>query len=144
MEYHVPQFIEVEDKLIGQLTLKQFIYLAGAGGICIVLFSYLPFILAALIALPIVGLGGALAFYKVNGKPLVAILEAAFTYYTSARLMLWKYTAPEKKGSPTPSATPMPPAAPARPEPRLTRGKLAELAWSLDVPATAKEVQRRL
>jgi type II secretory pathway predicted ATPase ExeA len=30
----------------------------------------------------VIGLGAALAFYKVNGKPFIEILEAGFQYYT--------------------------------------------------------------
>ena len=33
MMFSVPQFIDVEDKIIGPLTLKQFIYLAGGAGL---------------------------------------------------------------------------------------------------------------
>ena len=42
MDYQVPQFIEVEDKLVGPLTFKQFVYLAGGAGICVILFVFLP------------------------------------------------------------------------------------------------------
>ncbi len=33
MQFHVPQYIDIEDKLFGSLTLKQGIYVAGVGGI---------------------------------------------------------------------------------------------------------------
>jgi hypothetical protein len=42
MRFQVPQFTDVEDKIVGPLTLKQFVYLAGAGGGCIILYSFLP------------------------------------------------------------------------------------------------------
>lgn len=29
MQFQVPQFIEVEDKIFGPLTFKQFVYIAG-------------------------------------------------------------------------------------------------------------------
>jgi hypothetical protein len=93
MEYQVPQFIEVEDKIVGRLTLKQFIYLAGTVGLCVVFFSYAPLTLAIVISVPIVGLGAALAFYKVNGKPFIEMLEAGFQYYTRDKLLLWKQPA---------------------------------------------------
>ncbi len=139
MEYHVPQFIEVEDKIIGPLTLKQFIYLAGVAGLCIVFFSYLGFTFALLLSLPIAGLGIALAFYKVNGKPFIDMLEAGFNYYISEKLLLWKQETPiEKENKGPDSATIAAAAADAaalatRNTPKLTRGKLSELAWSLDV-----------
>jgi hypothetical protein len=131
MEYQVPQFIEVEDKIVGPLTLRQFIYVTGGGGLCVVFFVYLGKIPAILLSLPVAGLAGALAFYKVNGKPFVEFLEAGFNYYTRSKLFLWKRAdAPATPAvtAPTENA----PATPNKATPRLTRGKLADLAWSLD------------
>jgi hypothetical protein len=136
MEYQVPQFIEVESKIVGPLTMKQFIYIAGTLGLCIVFFSYLSFLFAVLLSLPVVAFGAALAFYKVNGKSFVDMLEAGFNYYTGSKLMIWKHE--NQKATPQPTARESAAAAVAPPEngrgaPRLTRGKLSELAWSLDV-----------
>ncbi len=128
MEYQVPQFIEVEDKIVGPLTLKQFIYLAGTAGLLILFFFYLPIWLAVIFALPVGALGAALSFYKMNGKPFIQILEAAFNYYTGAKLFLWKHVEPK---APAQMAAPEKPKTAAAP--RLTRGKLSDLAWSLDV-----------
>ncbi|MFA6407929.1 MAG: PrgI family protein [Candidatus Paceibacterota bacterium] len=136
MEYQVPQFIEVEDKIIGPLTLRQFIYLSGTSGICIIFFSYLPLIFAILLSLPVAGFGAALAFYKINGKPFIEIVEAGFNYYTGKKLLLWKYTELTKtEGQAAAKAAAIADAAarPVRGAPKLTRGKLSELAWSLDV-----------
>ncbi|MHB8660966.1 MAG: PrgI family protein [Minisyncoccota bacterium] len=138
MEYQVPQFIEVEDKIVGPLTLKQFIYIAGGGGLCILFFVYLPFLLAILICIPIASLAAALAFYKVNGKPFVNVLEAGFNYYTRSKLFLWKHHEITAKDKSTAAAAAAREAATealktARRTPKLTRGKLSELAWSLDV-----------
>src|ERR1035437_9726274 len=144
MEYQVPQFIDVEDKLVGPLTLRQFIYVAGAGGLCIVFFSYLPFIFAALFALPVAGFGAALAFYKIDGKPFIQVLEAGFNYYLSKKLLLWKNTEPtaqEGQSAAAAAAAADISAHPVRGAPRLTRGKLADLAWSLDVPVASGQTR---
>lgn len=136
MEYQVPQFIEVEDKIIGPLTLKQFIYLAGAAGLCIIFFVYLPLILAVLLAIPVGGLGVALAFYRMNGKSFIEVLEAGFNYYTGAKLFLWKHQEPGLKERTAAAQAAQAAADAARPAPhapRLTRGKLSDLAWSLDI-----------
>lgn len=136
MEYQVPQFIEVEDKIIGPLTLKQFIYVAGAAGLCIVFFVYLQIVFAILLAIPVAALAAALAFYKVNGKPFIEVLEAGFNYYTGAKLFLWKHkepTAGETSSAATAAAAAETAARIPRGTPKLTRGKLSELAWSLDV-----------
>ena len=134
MEYQVPQFIEVEDKIIGPFTLKQFIYLAGGAGLLVVLYIYLPLYAAIPLGVPVVALALALAFYKLNGKSFIEVLEAGFNYYIGAKLFLWHHEAKPapKAGSLSGSATePLRDSTPAAP--RLTRGKLSELAWSLDV-----------
>lgn len=148
MEYHVPQFIEVEDKIIGPLTLKQFIYIAGAIGLCVVFFSYLSFIFALLLSVPVAAFGAALAFYKVNGKPFIEMLEAGFNYYISEKLLLWKQDVPGQKESGAQEAAASAAAAEAatlaaRGTPKLTRGRLSELAWSLDVKS-AEEVTKKV
>ncbi len=136
MEYQVPQFIEVEDKIIGPLTLKQFIYIAGTGGLCTLFFFKLPLIFSILLGVPTVALGGALALYKVNGKPFVEVLEAGFNYYTGAKFFLWKHkdaTEGEVTAAAAAAAAAEEAARPVLSTPKLTRGKLSELAWSLDV-----------
>jgi len=140
MEYQVPQFIEVEDKIVGPLTLKQFIYVAGGAGLCVVFFAYLPIIVAFLLSALVGGFTAALAFYKMNGKPFLEVLEAGFNYYTRAKLFLWKHQEPE--ASEKPAARPEEIIAP-RGSPKLTRGKLSELAWSLDVKSAGGDVANR-
>lgn len=133
MEYQVPQFIEVEEKIFGPLSLKQFVYLAGGFGICVVLVLYLPRILGLLLALPLGAFTLALAFYKINNKPFVEILEAGFNYYLGGRLYIWKKE--EKRVENVPAAPP-PPSAEARSQLGLSQNKLHELAWSLDIKDT--------
>ncbi len=126
MEYQVPQFIEVEDKIFGPFTLKQFIYVAGGVGLCAILVLYFPLIIGLILALPVAAFTAALAFYKINNKPFVEIMEAAFNYYIGDRLYLWKK---EKNQVDAPVAV-----KPADPEKLgLTQSKLKDLAWSLDI-----------
>jgi hypothetical protein len=133
MEYQVPQFIEVEDKIFGPLTLKQFIYVAGGLGLCAILVLYLG-VFGVILAIPVALFSGALAFYKINNKSFVEVLEAGFNYYLGGRLYLWKKDAvPEVK---------MPHAETKAPVTRerlgLSQGKLRDLAWSLDIKDTAR------
>lgn len=128
MEYQVPQFIEVENKIFGPLTLRQFIFVAGGVGLCAGLLLYLPFILGAVLAIPVAALSFALAFYKVNNKSFLDMLEAGFNYYTKERLYLWKKET--KSEMPTVVSAP---TAPVREKLGLSTGKLRDLAWSLDI-----------
>jgi len=129
MEYQVPQFIEVEDKIIGPLTFKQFIYLAGGGGLCVILILYLPTFIGIIASIPVAALSGALAFYKVNNKTFVEVLEAGFNFYKNDRLYLWR----KEKKVETESLLRETPKTPTREKLTLSSGKLKELAWSLDI-----------
>jgi hypothetical protein len=134
MEYQVPQFIEVEDKIFGPLTLRQFIYLAGSGGVCVLTFFTLPLIVAILISVPVGGFGLALAFYTMNNKPFIQVVEAAFNYFVSTHLYLWR----RKEATNNAPQIQVPTAASLEAErramlPKVTQGKLRDLAWSLDV-----------
>lgn len=126
MEYQIPQFIEVEDKIFGPFTLKQFIYVAGGVGLCAIVLLYLPLWLGVIIGLPVGALTLALAFYKINNKPFVEIMEAAFNFYIGDRLYLWK-----KEKNQVDAPVVVKPADPAKLG--LTQSKLKDLAWSLDI-----------
>ncbi len=68
-QFVVPQFIDVEDKIFGPITARQFIILLFAGIIVFLAFRYGDFALFITV-LTMVG-GGALlfAFVRVNGQP---------------------------------------------------------------------------
>jgi len=90
MQFNVPQFIDIEDKIIGPLTLKQFLYLAAGAGLLFFLWSYLALGAFILVAIPIGIFCILLAFYKVNGRPLINFLGAGIAYLSRPRLYLWK------------------------------------------------------
>jgi len=97
MQFHVPQFIDVEDKIFGPLTFKQFVYVAGGVGLCVAIYIFVPTIIAwPLIAL-VAGFSLALAFYQVNNKPFIYTVQAAFHYITNPRLFLWKHQQHKEK-----------------------------------------------
>ena len=131
MQFQVPQFIEVEDKIFGPLTFKQFVYLAGGAGLGYLLWRSLPIYLAGPIILGVLGLGAALAFFNYNGQPFILALEHAFFYLIHGKLYLWsneQAVSTKKKGKAT---APISSAAPY--VPHLSESKLHELAWSLDI-----------
>ncbi len=91
MQFRVPQFIDIEDKVFGPLTLKQFGYIVGAGGISFLLWTIIPIkIIAIILIIPIAGLFLALAFAKYNNRSFADLLESAFSYYTGAKIYTWK------------------------------------------------------
>jgi len=90
MRFEVPQFIEIEDKIFGPFTWKQFIYLAGGVGFAVVLLLTTNLFVFILVGLPIGGLSLALAFYEVNNRSFAGFLEAMMKYFSNAKLYLWK------------------------------------------------------
>lgn len=134
MRFQVPQFIEVEDKIFGPLTFKQFIYMGGAIGVAVVLFLLLPRFLAIIISLPIVIFGAALAFYKVNDKPFIYLVEAYFKYLTTNKLYIWKKdtSVPQQKAEQIAANRKDAPIEQVY-VPKLSESKLKDLTWSLDI-----------
>lgn len=90
MQFQIPQFIEVENKIVGPLSLKQFFYLAAAGGLSFafyfILATWLWFFLTAILG----AIAIALAFVKYNGQPLPKIIWAAFGFFWKPKLFLWQ------------------------------------------------------
>ena len=130
MQYQVPQFIEVEDKIFGPLTLKQFIYLAGGAGLSFVVYEILSSLVLAFIPILIImAFSAALAFYKINNKPFIFVVEAAFKYMMSTKLYIWKKE-PNKKAD---NAVQEAKEYAGIMVPKISDSKLKDLTWSLDI-----------
>jgi hypothetical protein len=131
MQFRVPQFIDVEDKLFGPLTFRQFIYLLGCSAIAFVIYSFIPFkFIGVILAMPVFAFGLALAFVKINNKPFLFTLEAAFNYYIKDQLYIWKKV--PKKGVVKKEEVEEEEISNAF-LPKLSESKLKELSWGLDV-----------
>jgi hypothetical protein len=128
MKFQVPQFIEVEDKIFWHLTLKQFIYLTGGGGLSLIILMVLPKFLAVVLIVPVISFSLALAFYKVNNRPFIIVVEAALKYLFNDKLYIWRKveqpvapTVAEKKVEDTSAAF----------MPRFSDSKLKDMNWAL-------------
>jgi hypothetical protein len=134
MRYQVPQFIEVEDKIFGPFTFKQFIYIAGGAGVCFIAYKMLPFFWALLIMLPAGGVAAALAFYKPNNRPFIETIEAAFGFFITTKLYIWKKE--DRKIVPKTPEEMVKAATASVNIPKVSESKLKDLAWSLDINET--------
>lgn len=91
MKFRVPQFIDLEDKVFGPLTLKQFGYVVGAGGLSFIIWTIVPIkFIAVVIIIPVAGLFLAIAFATFNNRSFGEVLENAFSYYTGIKIYTWK------------------------------------------------------
>lgn len=125
MQFKVPQFIDIEDKVFGNLSFKQFAYLAGGAGLSYISIRLLPGFIALFLVPLIAGLALALTFLKINEKPFIHTLEAFIRYRLNSRLYLWKKQEKKKveKQEQKPDLS----------RGTLTESKLKTLSWSLDV-----------
>ncbi|MFH1461028.1 MAG: PrgI family protein [Patescibacteria group bacterium] len=90
MQFKVPQFIELEDKIVGPLTLKQFLFILAGVGLLFVLWFFLNLSAFILAAIPVGAVCLALAFYRPYGRPLISLLGAFVNYLSKPRLYLWR------------------------------------------------------
>lgn len=128
MQYSVPQFIDVEDKIVGPFTGKQTLYLMVGGGLILFIFSFFQigfFILSLLVIVP-----GVLvfAFYKPKGITVAQYMANFLKYYTSNHIYIWareddrsfmKQVQKKKKVVELETKT-------------VPKSKIKELAWVLD------------
>ncbi len=130
MQYQVPQFIDIEDRIIGPLTLKQFIYLAFAAALLFVFWFLFKFYIWIIVALPITVLAMAFAFLKINDRPFIYFFLAAVFYFIKPKLYIFgevaKEISKEALSEPKPASTEIPESL------KITQSKLKELALSLD------------
>jgi len=93
MRFEVPQFIEIEDKIFGPLTWKQFLYLGGGVGMAVVIFLTLPIWIFIIAGIPLALLASALSFYPINNRPFSYFLESVYSYLIGQKLYLWRQQA---------------------------------------------------
>lgn len=130
MQFKVPQFIDIEDKVFGPLTFKQFAYLAGGAGFAYLSMKFLPGFIAIVLVPAFAGFALALAFLKYNEKPFIHTVESFMKYYLRSRLYLWR----SQQVVETKKSIPVAPANRGT----LSESKLKTLSWSLDVQSTTK------
>ena len=138
MRFEVPQFIEIEDKIFGPFTWRQFLYLGGGVGMAVVMFFTLPFVVFVLLGIPLALLAGALSFYPINNRPFSFFLEAVYNYLRGQRLYLWKQKSDVVYRASTPkTADDLNIATPKSGDPKKSGG-ITSLARRLELEALQK------
>lgn len=138
MEFKVPQFIDIEDKIAGPFTFAQIMYIMGGGAICYIIWTILSFSpLLTFIKIPliamVVALSLSLAFYpkEKHGKPFVEILESGLKFFfLKNKLYTWKRVPKEKI---VVKKEPLEKNKVSINVPSISESKLKDLSWSLDV-----------
>jgi membrane protein implicated in regulation of membrane protease activity len=88
--FQVPQFIETETKLIGPLTLKQFLFVAAGVALTAMAYMALSGIFFWVAALLIISFFGSLAFVKIDNQPLLNYLAYMLAYALGSKRAIYK------------------------------------------------------
>lgn len=128
MQFQVPQFIEIEDKIFGPFTFKQFVYMLGGLASLYIPWHFFGMYVGLLVGGPLAIFAAALAFAKVNSRPFIFAAESAVRYFFSSKLYLWKHKDKVVQTKMTEEKS-----ARAMAVPTLSQDKLKDIAWALDV-----------
>ncbi|TSC67385.1 MAG: hypothetical protein G01um101466_717 [Parcubacteria group bacterium Gr01-1014_66] len=129
-QYQVPQFITTEGRLIGQVTVKQFLYLGGGALGIFVAYKLLRGWLFTPIAFFFAAFSLALAFWKPDGQPFARLVGHAFLFILKPRLYIWET---QKKSPQSISSRLHPPIPPAQTRRHIPLSKITDLAWNLNI-----------
>lgn len=125
----VPQFIDVEDKVAGPLTWRQLGWMIAMGVTLFLLYTIFSGILFYLLAVPVVVLFVALAFFRPNGMAFPQFLFYSVTFLFRPKISVWE----------RPIHSSFPQAQPEEKSPVT----IAKAVTSRDFETLAKQVDRR-
>ncbi len=89
-QFIVPQFIEVEDKIFGPITVRQFIIMMVAGMIVFLTYRYGDFALFVFTLVLLGGLSLILAFVKINGQAFHYFILNIIQTLRKPSLRIWQ------------------------------------------------------
>lgn len=90
LQYQVPQFVDVEDKIFGPLTAKQFLMFVVNALIVAAFYVAFPLPVTVILGIPVTIFFLLLAFLKVNGRSFVWFLYAVAHYLLTRKLFIWE------------------------------------------------------
>ncbi|OGY47557.1 MAG: hypothetical protein A3J62_02375 [Candidatus Buchananbacteria bacterium RIFCSPHIGHO2_02_FULL_38_8] len=93
----VPQFLDVEDRIIGPITVRQFIEILVGGLIIFIFYKLFDFSLFVVAGLLVFGLTVLLAFVKINGQPFHNFLLNFITTLKNPKLKIWRKTVSDQE-----------------------------------------------
>lgn len=88
-QFVVPQFIDVEDKILGPITVRQFIIILVGAGFIFVAYKLADFALFILEFVFISTLSFAIAFLKINGRPIHYFLLNFIQTLQRPKIRVW-------------------------------------------------------
>jgi hypothetical protein len=126
----VPQFIDVEDKIIGPISVRQFVVLLVGAGFMFMTYFILRFTTAVFVMVVELGIFVAFAFAKVNGQNLHYFLLVLLQTTKKPTVRIWDKSIDlsdlKKKHEP------LTPATVILPTKHVSQSRLAQLSLMVD------------
>ncbi|MFA5318580.1 MAG: PrgI family protein [Patescibacteria group bacterium] len=88
-QFNVPQFIDVEDKVLGPITVRQFVIILVCGLLSAAAYKLADFALFLTLTIFIFGIGGIIAFLKINGRPFHYFILNVIQTFKKPKLRIW-------------------------------------------------------
>lgn len=135
-QFTVPQFIDVEDKIIGPITTRQFIIMLSCFALMGIFYKIFDFSAFIAVSVLVFAIFVTFAFAKVNGRPFHFFMLNLIQTFKKPSTRVWnhainkteaEYKLKEEKEI---KETPLPPAK------HYTTSRLAELALIADTRGT--------
>jgi hypothetical protein len=92
-QFTVPQFIDVEPKIIGPITTRQFLIFLAAGLMIFLTYKLFDFTAFVLISVLIFAIAGTFAFLKINGRPFHFFVLSLIQTVKKPKLRVWNHKA---------------------------------------------------
>lgn len=130
----MPQFLDVEDKILGPISVRQFIELLAGGLIIVIFYKIFDFSLFVVSGLVVLAVTVVLAFAKINGQAFHLFLLNFIQTLKSPKLKIWRkfMTIAEIKADmakPKGEKSPLIKTAARQP---VSRSRLSEIALVID------------
>lgn len=128
-QFTVPQFIDVEPKIIGPITTRQFLIFLGAALLIFLFYKMLNFGAFVAASVLVFVISVVFAFVKVNGRPFHYFVLVLIQSFKRSSLRIWDHKAvsfdnKEEKEIEYENVLP--------PEKYFAKGKLEELSLIID------------
>lgn len=132
-QFTVPQFIDVEDKIFGPITVRQFLIILVAFMVSVVTYRLADFALFITLTILYFVIAGIIAFLKINGRPFHYFILNFIQTLKKPKIRVWNNklskTDKELKDLPEEEFKQM---AKIQRKPLYAKSKLAEVALMVD------------
>ncbi len=88
-QFVVPQFIDVEDKIIGPVTVRQFVIMLVDAIFIVIFYKLFDFALFLLTGIPLFAIGVIFAWAKINGQPFHYFVLNVLQTFKRPGLRIW-------------------------------------------------------